>query len=313
MIRRIFCVALITLGAGLDAYFYAFRFTADGLPVGVAIACALALEILLAFCVLHARGSRVFTGFAVALTLYAVIQTSAGQTFSLMTRDAGAGDTSATSKTLMAEEKKNLDRLDAEYSTITKQLASIHTVEDRAVYGGTVYRMTARLAELSRERGASSVRLSGLADKTGQSEINRVKDMSIYGFYASMPKWAGMDWLKFLFHTFLSFGIAIMTPIGVLTWDVKSAARVLKKSGLTETEVGLFVKICWKKVSAGSREQISPAAPFYDYCEQNNIVVSPDVYEKCFSRAVALGLVTRDRTALIKDEELIKTKIFKGA
>lgn len=166
MIRRIFCVALITLGAGLDAYFYAFRFTADGLPVGVAIACALALEILLAFCVLHARGSKVFTGFAVALTLYAVIQTSAGQTFSLMTRDAGAGDTSATSKTLMAEETKNLARLDAEYSTITKQLSSIQTVEDRAVYGGTVYRMTARLAELSRERGASSARLSGLADKT---------------------------------------------------------------------------------------------------------------------------------------------------
>lgn len=312
MIRRTFCILLITCGAGLDAYFYVYRFRADGTILPVAIIAALALELLLAFAVWNAQKSRIFTGIAIAITLYAVIQTSAGQTFSLLSRDSSAGDISATVKALMEEEEKNLSRLDAEYATINKQLTSIRTVKDRAIYGKTINRMTLRLAELSKERGATSARLSTLADKQGQSEIDKVKNASIYDFYASVPKWSGMDWLKFIFHTFLSILIALMTPIGLLTWEVKSASKILKKSSLTEREVGEWVKRCWYKIRLGTSDKILSEKVFNEVCERDNVVVSPDVYQQCARRAFQLGIITRDGTWVIKDEDLIKSKILNG-
>lgn len=312
MIRRIFCVLLIVLGAGLDSYFYVFRFMADGTAFPVAIAAALALELLLAFAVWNAQKSKLFTGVAIAITLYAVIQTSAGQTFSLLSRDAGAGDTTATTKTLMAEEQKNLDRLDSEYQTITKQLQSVQTVEDRAAYGVTVYRMTARMADLEKARSAASSRLSILADKAGEKEIAKVKGMSIYDFYASMPHWSGMDWLKFIFHTLLSILLALMTPIGILTWDVKSAQRIMKKSSVTGKEIDEFVRRCWKKVVIGTGDKILKEADFFDWCERDGVVVSPGVYAECFRRALDLGIITREGVAVVKDPELIRQKIQKG-
>lgn len=312
-IRRAFCVLLILFGAVLDSYFYIFRFLADGTALPVAIMAALALELLLAFAVWNAQKSKIFTGVAVIITLYAVIQTSAGQTFALLSRDAVAGDTSATVALLMDEERKNLDRLDAEYRTITAQLATLKTAEDRADYAGTVYRATLRLSDLTKERRTSADKLAALADKNRNSEIVRVKKMSIYDFYASMPKWCGMDWLKFAFHTVLSFLIAIMTPIGLLTWDVKSASRILKKSALTEREVSEFVSRCWGRVVAGVSNRIMAEAEFYAGCERDNVVMSPGAYQECIKRAAALGIITREGAAVVTDLKLIAKKILKGA
>jgi hypothetical protein len=310
MIRRIFCILLISFGAGLDAYFYVFRFLADGTNLFVALSAALALELLLAFAVWNAQKSKLFTAVAVAITFYAVVQTSAGQTFSLLSRDAAAGDQTGINQTLIDEEKKNLARLDAESATITKQLSSIQTTEDRAAYGLTIGRMTYRLSELARDRNNSSQKISLLSDKNGKSEIVRVKNMSIYDFYASMTGWHSMDWLKFLFHTFLSILLAIMTPIGLLTWDPKSAGMVLKKSGLTEKEVNLFVTKCWKAITSQTGDKIISESSFYDWCERENIPVSSNLYKECASRALRLGIVTRERVALISDTELVKTKIL---
>lgn len=313
MVRRAFCILLILFGAVLDSYFYIFRFLADGTALPVAIMAALALELLLAFAVWNAQKSKLFTAVAVIITLYAVIQTSAGQTFSLLSRDAVAGDTSATVALLMDEERKNLDRLDAEYRTITAQLATLKTAEDRADYAGTVYRATLRLSELNKERNVTADKLAALAEKNGNSEIVRVKKMSIYDFYASMPRWCGMDWLKFAFHTVLSILIAIMTPIGLLTWDVKTASIILKKSALTDREVAEFVSRCWSRVVAGAGPRILLEAEFYAGCERDNVVVSPGTYAECSRRALALGIITRDGTAHVKDLKLIAQKILKGA
>jgi len=312
MIRRIFCVLLISLGAGLDSYFYVFRFRADGTELPIALAAAVALEILLAFAVWNAQKSRIFTAVAVAITLYAVVQTSAGQTFSLLARDAAAGDISATTGKLIEEEKRNLDRLDGEYAIITKQLSSIRTVEDRAAYGVTVGRMTARLSEIAKERKDSSTRLSALAAENGKSEISRVMKMSIYDFYASMPGWSGMEWLKFIFHTFFSILIALMTPVGILTWEVRSASRILRKSSLTEKEVTEWVSRCWYKPRLGTSKVILTEQIFVENCERDNVVISPNVYAECFKRAVALGIITREGVVVIRDEKLIREKILKG-
>ena len=312
MIRRIFCVLLITFGAVLDTYFYVFRFTADGTAFVIALMAALALELLLAFAVWNAQKNKLFTVVAVAITLYAVVQTSAGQTFSLLSRDASAGDMSAASQAVADEEKKNLDRIDLEYKTITEQLTSLRTVEDRANYSGTVWRMTARLGELTKARAESLARFSAASEAAGKSEVKKVRSMSIYDFYASMPSWGGMDWMKFVFHTILSILIAIMTPIGLLTWDVKSASRLMKKSALTEKEIAEFVARCWSRVIAGTSEKILSESAFFAGCERDGVVMSPGVYAECVKRAIARGIITRDGVAVVKDLKLIAQKIGKN-
>lgn len=312
MVRRIFCVLLITFGAALDTYFYVFRFTADGTALVVAIMAALALELLLAFAVWNAQKSKLFTGVAIAITLYAVVQTSAGQTFSLLSRDAVAGDTSQASQAVADEEKKNLERIDAEYATITKQMQSIQTVEDRAAYSGTLWRMTSRLQELTKARAESLTRFSDASKEAGKSTVAKVRSMSIYDFYASMPGWGGMDWMKFIFHTILSILIAIMTPIGLLTWDFKTAARVLKKSALTEKEIAEWVSRCWSRVVSGQSEKILSESAFNSWCERDGVIISPGAYMECAKRALSLGVITRDGTAVIKELKLIAQKVGKG-
>ena len=312
MIRRSFCIALIALGAGLDSYFYIFRFIADGTALPVAIMAAIALELLLAFAVWNAQNSKIFTGVAIAITLYAVIQTSAGQTFSLISRDANAGDNSATVRELIAEEKRTLERIDGEYAIITKQLSSIDTVEKRADYSGTIYNMTRRLSELSKARIASAGKIAELSDRDSKSEKTRVLKMSIYDFYASMPGWSGMDWLKFCFHTFFSILIAIMTPVGLLTWEPRTASRILKKSSLTEREIKIWVERCWHKVRIGTNEKIITEKDFLAWIERDGIIISPGVYMTCAKRALALGIIKPDLTALVKNEDLIREKIAGG-
>src|SRR5690606_37767109 len=116
MIRKIFCVALVALGITLDTYFYAFRFIADGLPAVVAIASGVALELLLSFAVYNARWSKVFITIAVAITLYAVVQTSAGQTFALLSHTASIGVETETNTAAFTMEQceKNIERLTTE-------------------------------------------------------------------------------------------------------------------------------------------------------------------------------------------------------
>lgn len=311
IIRRAFCIALIALGAGLDAYFYAFRFLADGVVLPVAIGAALALELLLAFAVWNAQHSKIFAGVAVAVTLYAVIQTSAGQTFSLLSRDALAGDVSAVSATVEEANRRTLDRLDDEAATITKQLRSIQTTEDRAAYAGTVWRMTARLAEIGKERDRVTAQMSSAATTASAEAKERVKMASIYDFYASMPGWAGMDWLKFLFHTALSILIAIMTPVGILTWN-KEQMRRFSRSKITKKEVDVFVNRCWKKVRIGTGERILSESAFYEWCDRDGLALPLDVYPELVRRCMSLGIISKEGVAVIKDEEMIKEKILKG-
>jgi len=158
-------------------------------------------------------------------------------------------------------------------------------------------------------------RIEGKADDAAAKATTEkaiIKNMSIYDFYASMTDWYRMDWLKFLFHTVLSILIAIMTPIGLLTWDVKSASRIMRKSSLTEKEVKIFVDMCWKNVLLGVTNKITSERAFNDWCTRDGVVVSPGVYQDCARKAFALGIITRDGTVNVTDTELIKQKIYGG-
>ena len=103
-----------------------------------------------------------------------------------------------------------------------------------------------------------------------------------------------------------------MTPVGILTWNVRTASRILKKSSLTDKEISVWVSRCWKKIALGTNDKILSERAFTDWLEHDGVVLSPGVYLDCARRALALGIITKDGTALIKDEQLIKEKLVKG-
>lgn len=308
--KKTFCVLLITLGILLETYFYAFRFLADGLPIVVAVALGLTLEILLALVVYKSKTAKAYVLIAVVITGYAVVQTSAGQTFALLSHTVSAGASTATSTAdfTLDECKKTIARLSAEADTINSQLRSLRSAEARAAYAATIARATRRLDEISRERA----RNMDLLLKTSSTEVTAVKTgeerKSIYNFYASMPQWKGDDWLKFLFHFVLSVIIAITAPIGIIAYGGKQAAPSVSFS---RQQIEMFVAAAWYKVRNNTGMNILSEIQYNELLQRRGHPVEAGVYFSLSNKCIQLGLINTGGVALEKDHQKV-IKILSG-
>lgn len=308
MIRKIFCAALITLGITLDTYFYAFRFIADGLPAVVAIASGVALELLLSFAVYNTRRSKIFVVIAVAITMYAVVQTSAGQTFALLSHTASIGvETETNTATFtMAQCEKNIDRLTTEADTITRQLKSLQSAKARADYAGTITSANARLNQLMRER----TQLMDVLLKTTAATVSDARNVnnrkSIYGFYAGMINWKKDDWLKFVFHFFLSVLIAIMAPVGIISWGHQATFHVEH----SRQQVEMFVAAAWYRVRNNTGMTVLSEVQYNELLQKRGHPVETGVYFALMNKAVQSGLVNTSGFALEKDHKKVIEKLI---
>ena len=308
--KKPFCAALIILGITLDTYFYAFRFIADGLPVVVAVASGIALELLLSFAVYNVRRSRVFVVIAVAITIYAVIQTSAGQTFALLSHTAGIGveTETGTASFTMAQCKENIARLTEEANTITGQLKSLQSVKARVEYAGTISRANARLNQITRER----TQLMNVLLKTSASTVSDARDVdsqkSIYGFYAGMVNWKRDDWLKFVFHFFLSVLLAIMAPVGIISWSHQAAFHV----EYSRQQVEMFVAAAWYRVRNNTGMTVLSEVQYNELLQKRGHPVETGVYFALMNKAVQSGLVNTSGFALEKDHKKVIEKLIGG-
>ena len=307
MIRKIFCVALVALGITLDTYFYAFRFIADGLPVVVAVASGVALELLLSFAVYNARRSKVFIAIAVAITLYAVIQTAAGQTFALLSHTAGIGveTETGTATFTMAQCKENVARLTEEANIITGQLKSLQSVKARVEYAGTINRANERLNQIMRER----TRLMDVLLKTSAATVTDARDAdnqkSIYNFYAGMVNWQKDDWLKFVFHFFLSVLLAIMAPVGILSWGHAAAIR----AEFSRQQIEMFVAAAWYRVRNNTGSTVLSEVAYNELLQKRGHPVETGVYFALMNKCVQFGMVNTGGFALEKDHKKVIEKL----
>lgn len=307
MVKKIFCVALVTLGVTLDTYFYAFRFIADGLPVVVAVSAGIALELLLSFAVYNARHSKVFAAIAVAITFYAVIQTAAGQTFALLSHTAGIGveTETGTATFTMAQCKENITRLSEEANIITGQLKSLQSVKARVEYAGTISRANERLNQITRERS----RLMDILLKTSAATVTDARDAdsqkSIYSFYAGMVNWKQDDWLKFIFHFFLSVLLAIMAPVGILSWGHAAAVR----PEFSRQQVEMFVAAAWYRIRNNTGMTVLSEVAYNELLQKRGHPVETGVYFALMNRCVQSGLVNTGGFALEKDHKKVIEKL----
>ena len=308
MIRKIFCAALVVLGITLDTYFYAFRFIADGLPVVVAISSGIALELLLSFAVYNARRSKVFIAIAVAITLYAVVQTSAGQTFALLSHTAGIGveTETGTATFTMAQCKENIARLTDEANIITGQLKSLQSVKARVEYAGTINRANERLNQIMRER----TRLMDVLLKTSAATVtgarNADSQKSIYSFYAGMVNWKKDDWLKFIFHFFLSVLLAIMAPVGILSWRHTAETSTPEFS---RQQIEMFVAAAWYRVRNNTGMTVLSEVAYNDLLQKRGHPVETGVYFALMNKCMQCGLVNTGGFALEKDHKKVIEKL----
>jgi hypothetical protein len=307
MIRKIFCAALVVLGITLDTYFYAFRFIADGLPIVVAIAAGVALEMLLSFAVWNARRSKVFIAIAVAITIYAVVQTAAGQTFALLSHTASIGVETETNTAAftMAQCEKNIERLTVEADAITRQLKSLGSAKARAEYAGTISRANERLNQITRER----MQLMTILTKTSADTVSDARDAdsqkSIYGFYAGMVNWKKDDWLKFVFHFFLSVLIAIMAPVGIISWGHAAVSQV----SFSRQQIEMFVAAAWYKVRNNTGMSVLSEVQYNELLQKRGHPVESGVYFALMNKAVQAGLVNTSGFALEKDHKKVIEKL----
>ena len=134
--------------------------------------------------------------------------------------------------------------------------------------------------------------------------------MSIYDFYASMPKWSGLEWLKFIFHTILSAFIALMTPIGILTWNKKGEIVRLKKIRASKTDVERFVFIAWYKIRGKTGNKILSEAAYNDLMQRNAHTVTLGVYQELHKRCIELGIIKDDGEAVVIDEKEVVSRLM---
>jgi hypothetical protein len=307
MIRKIFCAALVVLGITLDTYFYAFRFIADGLPIVVAIAAGVALEMLLSFAVWNARRSKMFVIIAVAITVYAVVQTAAGQTFALLSHTASIGVETETNTAAftMAQCEKNIERLTVEADAITRQLKSLGSTEARAEYAGTIRSANVRLNQITRER----TQLMDTLLKTTASTVSGARGVndqkSIYGFYAGMVNWKKDDWLKFVFHFFLSVLLAIMAPVGIISWGSAAVSQV----SFSRQQVEMFVAAAWYRVRNNTGMTVLSEVQYNELLQKRGHPVETGVYFALMNKAVQAGLVNTSGFALEKDHKKVIEKL----
>ena len=307
MIRKIFCAALVALGITLDTYFYAFRFIADGLPVVVAVSSGVALELLLSFAVFNARRSKAFIAIAVAITLYAVVQTSAGQTFALLSHTAGIGveTETGTATFTMAQCKENVARLTEEANIITGQLKSLQSVKARVEYAGTINRANERLNQIMRER----TRLMDVLLKTSAATVTGARDAdnqkSIYNFYAGMVNWQKDDWLKFVFHFFLSVLLAIMAPVGILSWGHAATIR----AEFSRQQIEMFVAAAWYRVRNNTGSTVLSEIAYNELLQKRGHPVETGVYFALMNKCVQSGFVNTGGFALEKDHKRVIEKL----
>jgi len=310
MIRKIFCAALVALGVTLDTYFYAFRFIADGLPAVVAIASGVALELLLSFSVYNVRRSKAFVIIAVAITIYAVIQTSAGQTFALLSHTASIGvetETNTATFTMMQCEK-NISRLTAEADAITRQLRSLQSATARAEYAGTINSANARLNQITRERSQLMNMLLKTSATTVTGARNKDNQKSIYGFYAGMVDWKKDDWLKFVFHFFLSVLIAIMAPVGIISWGSAAVTHM----EFSRQQVEMFVAAAWYRIRNNTGMTVLSEVAYNELLQKRGHPVETGVYFALMNRCVQMGLVNTGGFALEKDHKKVIEKLTGG-
>ncbi len=146
--------------------------------------------------------------------------------------------------------------------------------------------------------------------KTSASTVSDARDVdsqkSIYGFYAGMVNWKKDDWLKFVFHFFLSVLLAIMAPVGIISWGHQATFHV----EYSRQQVEMFVAAAWYRVRNNTGMTVLSEVQYNELLQKRGHPVETGVYFALMNKAVQSGLVNTSGFALEKDHKKVIEKLM---
>jgi len=318
----IFPASMIILGSFLEIYYYAFRFTQDGIELWLAMIIGISLTLLLNLAVFM-RKLRLVWLLIIPLAIYSILCTSAGQSFSLgleIKEEKIEQVQEEYTQIEIDETAKRITWIDEELVRIRKQKdETITSLSDRYHWKNTLKIAEELEAELTTERSGLTKKLSELRIKAKTKDNIEQRSTNTYEFYQGMTGWSA-EWLQFALHTILSVFIAIMAPIGIIVITGMNVRTKRKRIPQNKTDkntmdrieslVEYWVKLNWMGLRTHNSLSILPAGIFYQFVKNRNEKYSQRNYETILNAAIKLGIIEQDGKIIEENERKAIDKII---
>lgn len=212
--NKVLSYCLIVAGSFLEVFYIIARYKPDGIFTPICIVIGIALNVFLMIATYNKNKALM-----IALIVFSVLNTSAGQTLSLKKSEVktvsivGIDETEKQNKRY----EKDIETLDSEIDAINKRLNGFETMEEKAKYKNNVLADEQSVKDKRKEKERIEKLISDNTKEKKTAVEKSVQAESVYSFYGSMNKWTSSDWLTFVLHTVFSFFMSIMAPYGIHT------------------------------------------------------------------------------------------------
>ena len=279
---KLFGILLIIFGSFLEIYYYAYRFTNDGIETWLSIIIGIALTIFLCMAILY-RNKKWVRFLILTLIVYSVLATSAGQSFSLslFQKEETQEDIQEQYRQDEIEEiQYRIQQIDEKYSQIQFGInETTQTLHDRGVYRTALEKAENQQLLLNEERSLLRNRLSELRQYAISYEGIEKRKTNIYEFYNRLTI-ISENLLQFIFQTWLSIFIAIMAPLGITTLQ---RIKPKKEQEPAQTWISLiekWVHINWFGIRSKKSRNILNETNFFEYTKAHGKVFTKRNYVK---------------------------------
>jgi type II secretory pathway pseudopilin PulG len=314
--KKLFAILLIIFGSFLEIWYYKFRFENDGIESWLAITIGIALTLFLALAVLKNKKSLI-----IALIIYSILATSAGQSFSLSKYENVISKQDAYEKNYqdnITELENRIKRLDNEYDKIQSDINnSVSNLEDRHNWRRIIREANARLDTIESERTKLQAELSRLRSTATTHETIEKKSTNVYLFYNNLTgSIIGSDWWQFIFQTILSLFIALMAPLGIIIIIAhkkrlpKKITKTIKDDDYWRPWVERWVHASWIGKRTGKSDKILPADAFFEFTSTRGKPFTKTMYNLILNVAKEKKLL--DTTVIKYYNELEAINIIVG-
>lgn len=293
MIIKIFASSLIVIGSFLEIFYYAFRFSMDGIETWLSIIIGIALTLLLSLAVYK----KIWT-IIIIVSAYSILATSAGQSFSL-TENQKIEETEKVQELYRHEEieeiKNRINEINIQYKNIQDKIDStVTSLKDRGYWRTTLATAEEKQQALDNERKQLNIRLKELRTEVKTTD-KKVLSSNIYVFYNKLFGWP-VDWFQFVMQTILSAFIAIMAPLGIVTIQGHSITQKEKPVKYDYTNyIKRWVRYNWLGIRTGKSSAILPLPIFNKFIKDRNEEFEQEKYNKILNAARKSNVIENNK------------------
>jgi hypothetical protein len=307
----IFSVSLIVIGSFLEIFYYSYRFTNDGISAWLSIIIGVALTLLLSLAV-YQRKKRIMWLIIIPVSIYSILATSAGQSFSLGLYEKNIQEEEAKEEYRqdeISEIRERIKDIDMEIIKLNNQISgTITSLEDRYEWKYTLASTEERIDELKNERSILYEELNNTRITAVTHESQDKAIINIYEFYHSLFGWPKRAF-QFILQTVLSAFIALMSPVGIITLGERKNRQINRivndKKIDYEPYIRAWVRANWMgKRNSRSNNILAPTV-FAEYMRGKKAIWNTAIYNRISKTAREIGVINGNEI-LVEEPAAVK-------